>query len=271
MIRHALAGLALTVGAVVVPPASQPAAPLPPLHYAPLRTASAHVLAHDARGDGRRVEALGDFAVARHVAVVVPGYGNDLANFAADPDGGPPTVLERSRALLDELTGQGARDVAVVAWLGYDTPDGVSAARRDLAESGAPDLAALRAWLPSDVHVTWVCHSYGAVLCALAAGAGGVDDVVLLASPGAVADRATDLGAARVWAARTADDPVRLAPHVSLAGFGHGPDPVNPAFGARILDTGSDRGHSSYLDAGSDTIESVARVVRGALQEAPRD
>lgn len=246
--------------------------PLPPLTYrvaddpAPLDTA--WTLAQDDADDGRRVAVLGDLAAAEHVAVIVPGATQDLTTF--DTPLGP---LGHARTLLAELSSQASTtEVAVVAWLGYDAPEGIDreAARSDRAAAGAPELARLDDVLPDGAHVTWLCHSYGTVVCGRASQLTPPDDLVLLASPGTDAGTADDLGAGRVWAARAEGDAIRFTPFVRIGNAGHGPDPMDAGFGARVLDAGPARGHSEYFAADGTLIEDLATVVLGGTPEASR-
>ena len=82
--------------------------------------AGSTLLADDPRGDGRRVAVFGDLDAARYVAVVVPGAMHDLKTFT-DPVG----PLASARSLYESVGRLDARAaVAVIAWLGYDTPEG---------------------------------------------------------------------------------------------------------------------------------------------------
>jgi hypothetical protein len=68
-------------------------------------------------GEGGAVEVFGDLDTARNVAVLVPGMGNSLETL--------PGQAARARAIRTEA-GPGT---AVVAWMGYDFPDGLVEAR----------------------------------------------------------------------------------------------------------------------------------------------
>ncbi|MGM1062924.1 alpha/beta hydrolase [Saccharothrix sp. Mg75] len=203
------------------------------------------------------VEVLGDPARAAHVVVLVPGSDVDERRFAA-------TVGRMARALF---TAAGRDDLAVVAWLGYRTPSGlgVDAASGRLARAGATALDAYVRELQgrgSPRRVRLVCHSYGSVVCGLARAR--VADVVLLGSPGVRADSAAELGG-RVWAARGARDWTRWVPAVRVGDLGHGADPLDPDFGARVFDAG-DAAHDGYFTPGSPSLRALARL---AVGEAP--
>jgi len=139
----------------------------------------------DARGSGRVVEVIGDLVAADRIVVLVPGSHITLDNYdgSRSPGGG-------GRALAEEIAATGTGDrVAVVAWLGYDTPQGLSpqVATDALAQAGASTLLTtvddLRAANP-DAPIGLFCHSYGSVVCAYAAPQAPVADLVFYGSPG---------------------------------------------------------------------------------------
>ncbi|MFD9739539.1 alpha/beta hydrolase [Umezawaea sp. NPDC059074] len=222
----------------------------------PVLAGDARVLSFDPAGRGRLVVALGDVERARHVAVVVPGSDVDVRRFSS--------VMAMARAVYDEA-GPG---VAVVAWLGYDTPEGlgIDAATGGLARAGAAALTEFVRGLPA-VHVSLLCHSYGTVVCAVGAGGmPGVADIVFTGSPGVRVDSVGELGtSARVWAARSSSDWTRWVPKVRVGDMGHGGDPVDPSFGARVLD-GGDGKHDEYYRVGGVVLGEIVRVVVGDLR-----
>lgn len=250
-----------------------------PLRYTGLRSgpaaeseaahpAAGWLLAYDPTG-GRIVEVFGDLHATRHVAVLVPGNGHTLVNYAQDA----PHGLRRSaRALFTELTRRAPdAPIAVVAWLGY-TPStsavDVESARSELAAAAAPNLIRLTHALPADARLTLVCHSYGSVICGHAAANARADAIVALASPGMDTASAADLDtSADIYAARAAGDPIAYAPNVRLGGFGHGTDPTTPGFGATVFATGDITGHSRYYEPGSESLANIARVVLGRTAE----
>ena len=74
--------------------------------------------------------------------------------------------------------------------------------------------------------VALLCHSYGSVVCGLAAPHLPVTDIAVYGSPGMDAASAASLHTtARVWAGREAGDWIRYVPHVRLLGVGFGADP----------------------------------------------
>jgi hypothetical protein len=228
------------------------------------------LLGYDPRG-GHVAVVLGDLATARRVAVLVPGMGWHVDNLlgAAGQQGTHP--LAAARAVFDEARRVApGTPVAVVVWLGYEPPSGLDpeAALSGRAQAGAAALPRFVAGLPGGAGVTLLCHSYGAVVCGDAAAGLPVTDLVALAAPGLDSSTVEDLRtAARVWAARTPDDPIRFVPHVRFLGIGHGADPVAPGFGARVFRTGTARGHEGYYAPGTEALTNIARIVLGRTTE----
>jgi len=225
-------------------------------------------LAFDGRGTGRATEVFGDLATAEHIAVLVPGSDTTLDTYGRFRAGA--LALHRST---------GPR-TAVIAWLGYDTPRmlGTGALTTTRAEEAAPllerFLRELRGAVGPLPGVSLLCHSYGTVVCARAAAAVDVQDVVLVGSPGTGVDSAAALHTrARVWAARGADDWIAEVPHLRADLFGttvgFGTDPVSPAYGARVFAAG-DGGHSDYFKPGSASLANLSRIVLGATSEVTR-
>jgi pimeloyl-ACP methyl ester carboxylesterase len=250
------------------PPSSGPAdAERRSLSSAPVGTGR-QFLVFDRRGDGRAVEALGDLATAERIAVLVPGVSTRLRDFDRGLGGvarRAPAVQARTVYAQLRAADPGAR-VAVVAWLGYDPPEGLSLeAGRDLrARSGAEELIAFVRTLPDRAAVTLIGHSYGALVVGLAAPhLPRVADVVALGAPGMGAPTAAALGGTRVWSALAADDWIRRVPQLRLGHLGHGRRPSAAAFGALPLPTGGVSGHDGYLCPGSATLDAVTAVVLG--------
>jgi pimeloyl-ACP methyl ester carboxylesterase len=250
--------------------------------YARWAAAGRRFVLFDPAGDGRAAEVVGDLATADRIVVLIPGVATDLANF----DRGLGGVARRAPAVQARaVAGAAARvaaraaggRVAVVAWLGYDPPDGLglAAARADAAAEGAarlvPFVAALLALRPAAT-VTIVGHSYGAAVIGRAADRldARVTDLVALGAPGMGVGHARDLRtAARVWAAEAPTDWIRRVPGVRLLGFGHGRRPADGGFGARRLPTAGVDGHDGYLAPGSATLAAVGLIAAGRGAEVP--
>ncbi|MFI7550043.1 alpha/beta hydrolase [Micromonospora sediminimaris] len=225
-------------------------------------------LAFDPHHDGRAVEVLGDLASADRIAVLVPGVGTRLADF----DRGLGGVLRRAPAqqARDLRAALHAADpharVAVLAWLGYDPPDGIATAATPLAARRGADqlgdhLRTLAGQLPA-ARITLVGHSYGALVVGLAAREAPpqVTDVVTLGGVGVGAEHADRFGPVRMWAAEAPDDWIRWVPQLRLPGLGHGVRPGAPSFGARPLPVDA-TGHDGYLLPGGPTLTAIAAVV----------
>ena len=124
-------------------------------------------------------------------------------------------------------------------------------------------LAQVRRLARHGDQVALLCHSYGSVVCGLAAPHLPVTDIAVVGSPGMDASSVASLhSAARVWAGRESGDAIRFVPHIRLLGLGFGADPMSPGFGARIFATG-DSGHSGYLDPGSVSLRNLAYIALG--------
>ncbi|GIF67763.1 hypothetical protein Ais01nite_57980 [Asanoa ishikariensis] len=281
-----LGGVAATLGAGLLVPASAPAVaapaagPTPALAYpvaaAAMRAAGGayagwarsgrHFLSFDTRGDGTAVEVVGDLATADRIAVVVPGVDTTLATFTNGLGG----VARRAPATqARELYAAAGGDVAVVAWLGYDPPEGIGleAAREVRAEAGARNLAAFAGWLAGrrpSARITLIGHSYGAIVVGLAAAAlpPQVTSLVALGAPGMGADNVAELHTrAAVYAALAPTDWIRRIPQVRLLGLGLGTRPATASFGAAALPTMGVQGHDYYFSPGTASLAAVAAVV----------
>ncbi|WP_144127299.1 alpha/beta hydrolase [Catellatospora sichuanensis] len=238
-------------------------------------------LLFDPSGDGFAVEILGDLSTADRVAVLVPGVGTNLADFDRGLGGvarRAPAVQARQLSAELQRRSPHAR-VAVVAWLGYDPPNGwgLDVATESRAAAGA---AALTRFVGRLVHerpapaITLIGHSYGSTVLGLAASKlpAQVGDLVAIGSPGMGHDHVGDLGTgARVWAAEAATDWIRRVPGVRVLGLGHGTRPGTVGFGARLLPTGGVRGHDGYLESGSATLTALAEVVLGTADATAED
>jgi hypothetical protein len=219
---------------------------------------------------GLRAAVWGDLVQAKAIAVLVPGMGHGADQF--DQDSGltpevPGTLPTRARA----LRAAGGPDLAVVAWLGYATPTSVpTALAADQIGVGAANLDRLAHWLAKvnpQARTTWVCHSYGSLICA-AARAGQstapVDAVALVGSPGVQLDRASDLGHdVEVWAGRGSADPIELTGLLDGVGVGFGPDPASAQFGALPIPCAAGANHSDYFRRGSPQLEAIAQIANG--------
>ncbi|MFE0425450.1 alpha/beta hydrolase [Streptomyces sp. NPDC058953] len=227
------------------------------------------ILAFDPRGRGQIAEVYGDLTRARRVAVIVPGSDTDAGNFDR-ADKGHRVVAGMATTLRDATALHGPADpgTAVIAWTGYTTPVGVGrdAATGDLAEAGAPRLARFTRGLTAvgAPRPSLFCHSYGSVVCGLAADRAHASDIVVFGAPGMRADSVSDLKTdARVWAARNPSDWIARVPNIHFFGLGHGEDPASGGFGARAVPADGARGHDGYFEPGTDSLRAFAAIARG--------
>ncbi|MEU9864293.1 alpha/beta hydrolase [Streptomyces sp. NPDC047971] len=223
------------------------------------RYAGQQVLASDPRGRGQIVLVHGDLTTAESVAVIVPGSDIDAGNVRP--------LTDMADALRRATHGR----TAVISWAGYTTPVGVGldAATGDLAEVGAERLTRLTDGLAATgVPAPSVfCHSYGSVVCGLAAQDLKAKDLVVFGSPGMRAANVGELGtSARVWAAKDPSDWIDRVPNVEFAGLGHGVDPADPAFGARRVPADDARGHDGYFAPGTQSLRTFAAIAQGDVR-----
>jgi hypothetical protein len=69
---------------------------------------------------------------------------------------------------------------------------------------------------------------------------------------------------ADVWAMRDRDDWIQDVPNMEVGGLGHGADPVDRGFGARIVSAGDAIGHSGYFEPGTESLSNFAAIGVGA-------
>ncbi len=232
-------------------------------------------------GDGKAAVSIGNPDTADHTAVLIPGVGTELSGIRG--------LISRANALHEAATPRGTADpsVAVVAWLGYDTPsvdvDIVTAPFGGKAEDGALALDSFVNGLHAahdgnPTHLTVIGHSYGSTVIGEAASNGDglrADDMIAVGSPGMRVDNAGELNidTHHVWAGAASDDTFVARPeentrwltHVPLVGnlwaggidAIHGPAPHNPDFGGNVL-TVDTSGHSDYWKPGSVILKSQA-------------
>ncbi|NJP99549.1 hypothetical protein HCK00_03075 [Streptomyces sp. PLAI1-29] len=238
--------------------------------YASLLRPGRQILAFDPTGPGRVAEVFGDLTAARRVSVVVPGVDTEVVTF--ERSRGPysaPVGMARALHSAERAAAPGVR-TAVIAWADYTAPAGIGmdAAAGRLAARGALGLTALVRALPGTAKVALFCHSYGSVVCGVAARSlpPRVTDIAVAGSPGMRAERVSDLGGhARVWATRDTGDWIEDVPNLELGALGHGVDPVSPGFGARRLSAEGAFGHAGYFVPGTASLENFARVGVGDL------
>ena len=222
------------------------------------------VLFFNPNGQGVTAMVIGNLATATRVAILVPGADTTLATFfsrgSSSPGGGAEALAAEAHRL-----DPGER-LAIIAWLGYPTPATLSPAVMTSGDAGQ-GAQALRPLVTALARrgdqVTLLCHSYGSVVCGLAAPRLPVTDIAVFGSPGMDASSVASLHTrARVWAGQESGDPIKDVPHIRLFGLGFGADPTSPGFGARVFAAGTG-GHSGYLDPGSVSLRNLTSIALG--------
>jgi len=226
-----------------------------------------HVLVFNPSGQGVAAMVIGNLATATRVAILVPGSDTTLATFfsrgSESPGGGAEALAAEAHRLEPFAPGE---RLAIIAWLGYPTPAMLSPAVMTSGDAGQ-GAQALRPLVTALARhgdqVALLCHSYGSVVCGLAAPHLPVTDIAVFGSPGMDASSAASLHTkARVWAGRESGDSIKYVPHIRLFGLGFGADPMSQGFGARIFATGTG-GHSGYLDPGSVSLRNLTYIALG--------
>lgn len=221
---------------------------------------------------------VGDLRTAHYVSVLVPGMymsvGEQLeawAGVAQDLYDQQTGFLKR---FLGSRAGGGAPGVAVVAWIGYQTPVLMNIGGLDLARQGADSLERTLAGIQTlraddPPYLSVLAHSYGstAALLALERGTVKVDALALLGSPGSDAQSVAQLGVrdGNVFVGEAPMDPI-----VNSAFFGS--DPGSPSYGAKPMGVGGavdpithrtlggSSGHNEYFSAGTECMRNLALI-----------
>ncbi|MEV3853223.1 alpha/beta hydrolase [Streptomyces sp. NPDC050095] len=239
--------------------------------FALLMNPDRKILAFDPMGNGRVAEVFGDLDKAQRVSVVVPGVDTNVLTFQRTfRKYSAPVGMARSLYAAERSASPRTR-TAVIAWADYTAPNGlgVDAATSMRADDGAVRLNAMLRGLPGDSPVALYCHSYGSVVCGVAAHElpARVSDIAVAGSPGMRADSASGLGThARVWAMRDKDDWIQDVPHMEVGGLGHGADPVSSGFGARVVSSVDAKGHTGYFEPGTDSLSNFAEIGTGSYR-----
>ncbi|WP_327670233.1 MULTISPECIES: alpha/beta hydrolase [unclassified Streptomyces] len=239
--------------------------------FASLAKPDREILSFDPLGAGRVAEVFGDLDKAQRVSVVVPGVDTNVLTFErTSRQYSAPMGMARSLYGAERSASPHTR-TAVVAWADYTAPAGlgVDAATAMRAEDGAVRLNAMLRGLPGRSSVALYCHSYGSVVCGVAAHhmPGRVSDIAVAGSPGMRAQSAAGLDThARVWAMRDKDDWIQDIPYMEVGGLGHGADPVSSAFGARVLAAGDSKGHTGYFVPGTESLANFADIGIGGYK-----
>lgn len=228
--------------------------------------------------DAKASIVVGDLSTAKYVSVLVPGMymavGEQIEAWSAVAQ----DLYDQQTRFLMRLGGRGTTKhtpgVAVVAWIGYQTPVLTNIGGLTLAEQGADSLErtllgiqSLRSSNPPYLSV--LAHSYGstAALLALERGTVTVDALALMGSPGSDAQSVRDLGVrgGNVFVGEASMDPI-----VNSAFFGS--DPGSPSYGAKPMGVGGavdpithrtltgSSGHNEYFTAGTECMRNLALI-----------
>lgn len=207
--------------------------------------------------------AVGDVDTAEAVAVLVPGMNTTVADDMVVHVGNAARLWDATQTVDPNSS------VAVLAWIGYDTPDVAQAAFDYHADWGAPALASTVAGVAArpggGPRLTVVAHSYGTVTTAAAVeepGRFAADAVVLVGSPG-VTPHASDF--------EVPEEEVYIgeATYDLVGDFGlHGPDPgLTWFYGGTCIEADNQRlfgnGHTGYYDNTSTAFWNMAYIVQG--------
>lgn len=188
---------------------------------------------------------IGEVDTAERVGVTVGGLSTRVSSSVADM----VREVEAQRSKAIELRGRAKAPnpaaVAVVAWLGYDAPEGLKSVFHDWrARDGAGPLNNFYRGLAAttqtlDQHITAFGHSYGSLTTSLALQRGApVSDVVLYGSPGTELTNAAQLGVApghAYYLIGVNDDVAEVIP--GFGAFGSAPQNV-PGMTALSTSTG---------------------------------
>jgi pimeloyl-ACP methyl ester carboxylesterase len=210
---------------------------------------------------------FGAFDGSNHVAVVVPGVGDDT-NLCQHWVPGAHNLFAAAQA------------TTVIMWKGYDNPTSIVAAAIGSVEcnehlvGAGGELAEFVRSLPLHEHhsLTIVAHSFGSLVTGAALADHGLEvtDVVVAGSPGMSVDRLRELHLdSRHFFAEE-------APGDAIAELGvFGASPTSPLFGGTRMRTNAPGhvevlSHSSYFLPGSEALENIVNVVTGNYNRVER-
>ncbi|MEV7773083.1 alpha/beta hydrolase [Kitasatospora sp. NPDC086791] len=253
-----------------------------------------YLLGFDTKGTGRAIIAVNNPDTADNVSTYVPGTGARVgASLAGD--------IERSDLMVASANAANKKagdpsTTSSITWVGYEAPQSIvpEAAWDGFAKAAEKDLhnfeTGLRATHEGKAsNNTILAHSYGTTTVGYTLRDKGlpVDNVVLIASPGAGVEHARDLGVdpSHVFAAQGDKDAIKFAlpedpdnavsniVNNAAAEFGYtdnpdhhvafGRDPSVPQFGARIIPTDPGTDHSGYWAKNSASLIAMGQAIAG--------
>ncbi|WP_371630009.1 alpha/beta hydrolase family protein [Streptomyces sp. NBC_00341] len=230
-------------------------------------------------GNGRAIVSYGNPDTARNVSAYVPGLNTSLDEDFAQND------LKRAR---DTAIGMQQHDPssAGIVWLGYDAPqsvdgfDSLDVMGDERAERGGGAFNQFMDGVSvtnedDDPHMTAIGHSYGSrtVGAATQQGGGipGVDDIVLVGSPGVGVDRAEDLGVGKehVFVGAAENDIVTKLPSKQQAAFGAAAFAFAGPAGSYLVGDVADQGDDE-LWFGKDPASEAFGAKRFPVEDGPK-
>ena len=256
-------------------------------------------------GWGKAVIAIGNPDYARNTAVIVPGNGSSVTQGWMTEHVDAINLYDQSLAADPEH-----HYTSVIAWMGFETPHGVSDIRVSepvLARTGGDLLAAdvNGLWATHNSltpgHITVIGHSYGSTTVADAFARSNMhaNDAVLIGCPGTdLANSGADfhLDGGHVYVGSASTDPITWIGESSgapaewlkskLREFGMplpldaglGPDPAGDGygsirFGAEVpgSESGNEHDHSHYYVMGSEALRSMTDVASGHSERLATD
>ncbi len=242
----------------------------------PQSVPSRSLLSADPSGQGTAVIALGDLATADYVTYLIPGMFFTVDGQLGDWTDTAARLYDDQVSWLSLVSGADSppASVAVVAWMGYETPNLVNAGGLDLAYEGrdaiARSIEGLIAERTGNVpHITIVAHSYGstAALMALTEYDFEIDALAIVGSPGSAARSIAELNV-RNGNVFTGEADWDWIPNSSFFGS----DPGAASYGAKKMSVGGGMdvirnellaasfGHNEYFGAGTESMRNMALI-----------
>ncbi|WP_374010900.1 alpha/beta hydrolase [Leifsonia sp. LS-T14] len=232
----------------------------------------------DASADAKASIVVGDLGTAKYVSVLVPGMymsvGEQIEAWGRVAQEQYDLQTGFLRRILGPRGNGAAPGVAVVAWIGYQTPVLTNIGGTALATQGADSLErtleGIRALRGADQpYLSVFAHSYGstAALMALERHTVSVDALALMGSPGSDAQTVAGLSVTggNVFVGEAPMDPI-----VNTAFFGS--DPGSPGYGAKPMGVGGavdplthvslsgSSGHNEYFTVGTESMRNLAVI-----------
>lgn len=227
----------------------------------------------DTAAPGRAAIVIGNLATADYVSYLIPGMFFTIDGQVDDWANTATTLYEEQTRWLKHL-GESSKEVATVAWIGYQTPHLLNVGSLTLADEGADQLVKAIQGLQTiranaQPYISVMAHSYGstAAMIALQRGDIQIDALAVVGSPGSSAQntRALSVKNGNVFVGKAGWDPV-----VNSAFYGS--DPGASSYGAHRMSVaggvdaitqavlGASYGHNEYFQPGSESMRNFALI-----------